>query len=104
MNFYIYRKLTIAEKRMIFWSLVFFFIAGLVIFLIMPDGKELCIGDLATAQNGMVLISEHCFASITKAIVTLDKLFFISRSVLVSIIVYLGAFLLLKLLSWVNSP
>lgn len=103
MNLYIYRKLTVSEKRKILYTIIFFFVSGLIILFEMPDGREVCLRSPATGQNELVAISVQCFDILVKSIMIMDKLFFVVRSVLVSIVCYFGLFLVLKFWSWVNS-
>lgn len=105
MNFYIYRKLTVSEKRSIAFFLGLLLTAIILTAITMPQPDSECILESsATVGTSVVLtIKQKCVNHLIESITFASQIKHILTSAICFIFIYLIIYFVDKFFTWVNK-
>ena len=105
MNFYVYRKLTVTEKKTIMYSVVFVFIALILILVTMPETEKNCLIKTETPQIASITVQPGCLEMIIDSMLLMSQISHIIKFSLSAMIIYFIMFFVVQFARWVNrSP
>jgi hypothetical protein len=102
MNLYIYRKLTVAEKKTIMYSVVFVFFALILILATMPETEKECLIKTATPEVASITVRPGCLEMIVNSMLLMSQISHVIKLSLSSIVIYLIMLFVVKFARWVN--
>ena len=102
MNFYIYRDLTVGEKRAIALTIIFVLIATIAIFMTMPHPESDCLVIHGRTDLRTITIKTSCLEQVLASIAFAAQISHVLKGALLATASFSGIFCLVKFLLWVN--
>lgn len=104
MNFYMYRKLTVMEKKAIMYSLIFVFISIWLILCTLPEAEKDCLVEVSSQPVATITIRSECLEEFVRSMLLTSQISHILKFSLAAVLIYLIMLFIVKFWVWVKKP